>query len=262
MSIKPKKYLGQHFLQDESVIDKTIQSIDFDSSDTFIEVGPGMGVLTDKLIPLAKNLKLVELDRDAVEYLTKNYPEESFTLYSEDFLKTDLATFQSTSLAIIGNFPYNISSQIIFKIWEQRELVNQMVGMFQKEVARRICSKSGSKEYGILSVLIQYDYQATYLFEIQPTSFFPPPKVVSAVMKLQRKDNVLPIDRTLFKKLVKVAFSQRRKKLRNVLKIFPLDTNNPIIDNFLNLRAEQLSVEDFITLYQHIEDGRDSNNPT
>lgn len=260
MKVIPKKYLGQHFLKDETVVAKTICSIDFEASDFMVEVGPGMGVLTEKLIHHSKKLVLIEIDKESVDYLYNNFPKDSFDLLNQDFLKLDLSIFQSKKIAIVGNFPYNISSQIVFKIWEQINLVNQMVGMFQKEVARRICAKHGNKEYGILSVLMQYDYQIDYLFEVGPASFYPPPKVDSAVIRMKRKENQPSINRELFKKLVKTSFGQRRKKLRNVLQNFTF-VPNPMMDKFFNLRAEQLSVEDFVTLYHQLEDGRNCNQP-
>lgn len=246
MSVRAKKHLGQHFLKDENIARQIVEALSWKNYDEVLEIGPGMGVLTQFLIKEEKPISVVEIDTESVEYLAKHYPE--LKIYSEDFLKMDIPkNFGDRSLSIMGNFPYNISSQIVFKIIENRIQVPEMVGMFQKEVAERICSKEGSKVYGIISVLTQAFYKAEYLFTVSENVFNPPPKVKSGVIRLTRYREKLDVDDKLFFTVVKTAFNQRRKTLRNALKsldIIPKEVD----DVTLNLRAEQLSVEDFIEL--------------
>lgn len=258
MSVKPKKHLGQHFLKDQSVVSKTVAAIDEKASQYFLEIGPGMGVLTEELLDKLSSLSVIELDRDSVVYLENHFEDSSLKIISGDVLSMDWSKRFDGSLSVVGNFPYNISSQILFKVWDHRAQVNQLVGMFQKEVAKRICSKPKSKAYGILSVLLQTYYDAEYLFTIGSEAFDPPPKVESAVILLKKKVEIPEISSSLLKTVVKAAFGQRRKKLSNALKsLLPNDTSN--IDNFLNLRAEQLSISDFIALTKALEDGRKSD---
>lgn len=254
MSVKAKKHLGQHFLTDESIAEKIANSLSYSGYKNLLEIGPGMGVLTKYLLKKNITTHVIEIDTESVEYLKANYLNLADRIIEQDFLKYDLSLiFKKEPFAIIGNFPYNISSQILFKTLEMRDQIPEFSGMFQKEVAMRICSKEGSKVYGILSVLTQAFYEASYLFTVPPTVFNPPPKVDSGVLLLTRKEHYkLPCDESLFFKVVKTAFQQRRKTLRNSLKTFNLSENlkaNVIFDK----RPEQLSVSAFIELTKHIE---------
>lgn len=252
--VKAKKHLGQHFLNDEMVAQKIADTLTLKGYQNILEIGPGMGVLTKYLLKKDATTYVIEIDSESVEYLQANYLALAPRIIEKDFLKYDLNTvFKDEPLAIIGNFPYNISSQIVFKTLEIRHQIPEFSGMFQKEVAERICSKEGSKVYGILSVLVQAFYYAEYLFTVSPNVFTPPPKVDSGVLRLIRKDNfTLPCDEKLFFKTVKTAFQQRRKTIRNSLKTFNLSDNlkaNSIFDK----RPEQLNVQEFIELTQLIE---------
>ena len=265
-TVRPKKSLGQHFLHDKNVAEKIVGGLNSSSAtEPVLEVGPGMGVLTRILLAQEKfNLQVIEIDRDSVAYLKTNYPQ--LKIIEGDFLELDLATVFPGKFSIIGNFPYNISSQILFKVFEHKNQVWQVVGMLQKEVADRIASPSGNKTYGILSVLLQAYYRIDYLFKVPPGVFNPPPKVMSAVVRLERNDRVsLPCDENLFKQVVKQGFNNRRKTLRNALKnlILPAFQTLPagslaafLEHEIFNKRAEQLSVEDFIYLTQLIEKSR------
>ena len=254
MSVKAKKYLGQHFLKDENIAKKIADTLSLKGYKNILEIGPGMGVLTKYLLDKDVTTYVIEIDSESVEYLKANYLNLAPRIIEKDFLKYDLnEVFKGEPLAIIGNFPYNISSQILFKTLELRTQIPEFSGMFQKEVAQRICQKEGNKTYGILSVLTQAFYDAEYLFTVSPGVFNPPPKVDSGVLRLTRKENfTLPCDEKLFFKVVKAAFQQRRKTLRNSLKTFNLSDNlkaNVIFDK----RPEQLSVEAFIELTTLIE---------
>ena len=254
MTVKAKKHLGQHFLNDESIAEKIADSLSLKGYNHVLEIGPGMGVLTKYLLKKKTTTHVIEIDSESVEYLQANYLNLADRIIEKDFLKYDLnEVFNGESFAIIGNFPYNISSQILFKTLEMRNQIPEFSGMFQKEVALRICSNEGSKVYGILSVLTQAFYDAEYLFTVPPNVFNPPPKVDSGVLLLTRKENyTLPCDESLFFRVVKTGFQQRRKTLRNSLKTFNLSDNlkaNVIFDK----RPEQLSVKEFITLTQLIE---------
>jgi len=250
MSVKAKKHLGQHFLKDENIARQIVEALSWNGYENVLEIGPGMGVLTKYLIQEKKNISVVEIDTESVEYLNQNYPE--LPVFAEDFLKMNLAEkFDNQSVCILGNFPYNISTQIVFKVIEDRQFIPEMVGMFQKEVAERICAKEGSKIYGILSVLAQAYYKAEYLFTVDENVFNPPPKVKSGVIRLTRFREKLDVNERLFFTVVKTAFNQRRKTLRNALKSLNI-TDHEIEDNLLNLRAEQLSVEQFIDLTSKI----------
>ena len=254
MSVKAKKHLGQHFLTDESIAEKIADSISLDSYSKVLEIGPGMGVLTKYLLEKPKETFVIEIDTESVEYLGKNYPKLEGKIISKDFLKYNLnEVFNGEQFAIIGNFPYNISTQIVFKTLEMRNQIPEFAGMFQKEVAQRICEKKGSKVYGILSVLTQAFYEAEYLFTVPPDVFDPPPKVDSGVLRLRRKEDFsLPCDEKVFFRVVKTAFQQRRKTLRNSLKTFDF-SDSLKEDSIFDLRPEQLSVEQFIELTQKIE---------
>ena len=254
MTVKAKKHLGQHFLNDESIAEKIADSLSLKGYNHVLEIGPGMGVLTKYLLKKNTTTHVIEIDSESVEYLQANYLNLADRIIEKDFLKYDLnEVFNGESFAIIGNFPYNISSQILFKTLEMRNQIPEFSGMFQKEVALRICSNEGSKVYRILSVLTQAFYDAEYLFTVPPNVFNPPPKVDSGVLLLTRKENyTLPCDESLFFRVVKTGFQQRRKTLRNSLKTFNLSDNlkaNVIFDK----RPEQLSVKEFITLTQLIE---------
>ena len=252
--VKAKKHLGQHFLTDEGIAEKIADSLSYKGYDHVLEIGPGMGVLTKYLLKKDSITHVIEIDTESVDYLKNNYLHLADRIIEKDFLKYDLKeVFGELPFAIIGNFPYNISSQILFKTLEMRDQIPEFSGMFQKEVALRICSKEGSKVYGILSVLTQAFYDAEYLFTVPPSVFNPPPKVDSGVLILKRKENFkLPCNEELFFKVVKTGFQQRRKTLRNSLKSFEISENiksNPIFDK----RPEQLSVQKFIVLTQLIE---------
>lgn len=251
--VKAKKHLGQHFLNDENIAQKIADSLTFNGYQTVLEIGPGMGVLTKYLLEKPIDTYVIEIDTESVEYLNKHYPKLEGKIISKDFLKYNLSEiFGEKPIAIIGNFPYNISSQIVFKTLELRDRIPEFSGMFQKEVAERICEKKGSKTYGILSVLTQAFYEAEYLFTVSENVFTPPPKVKSGVLRLIRKENFkLPCDEKLFFTVVKTAFNQRRKTLRNSLKTYQL-SDNLKEDSIFDLRPEQLSVEQFIELTQKI----------
>ena len=254
MSVKAKKHLGQHFLTDESIAQKIADSISLENYSKVLEIGPGMGVLTKYLLEKPTETFVIEIDTESVEYLGQNYPKLEGKIISKDFLKYNLnEIFKGEPFAIIGNFPYNISTQIVFKTLEMRSQVPEFAGMFQKEVAQRICEKKGSKVYGILSVLAQAFYEAEYLFTVPPDVFDPPPKVDSGVLRLKRKENfTLPCDEKLFFTVVKLAFNQRRKTMRNSLKSM-IHSDVLKEDSIFDLRPEQLSVEQFIDLTQKIE---------
>ena len=249
-----KKSLGQHFLNDESVLQKIADAIgDLKEFKTVLEIGPGMGALTKYLLPQQHpNFYVVELDDRWAEHLSNAFPPLRGKIIHEDFLQTDLSFLQNPA-HILGNFPYNISSQIVFRIIDERAKVQRMTGMFQKEVAIRIAAKHGSKDYGITSVLTQTYFTCHYLFDVFPESFSPPPKVMSGIIRLERKENLqLKCDEVFLKQVVKAAFNQRRKTLRNSLK--GVVTNKEIMANeVFNLRPEQISVEEFHELTQMIQ---------
>ncbi len=253
MSVKAKKHLGQHFLTDESVAQNIADTLSLKGYQKVLEIGPGMGVLTKYLLEKPIETNVIEIDTESVAYLEENYPKLHGHIISKDFLKYDLnEVFKGEPFAIIGNFPYNISSQIVFKTLEMRHQIPEFSGMFQKEVAERICEKKGSKVYGILSVLTQAFYEAEYLFTVDEHVFNPPPKVKSGVLRLTRKENYeLPCDEKLFFSVVKQAFNQRRKTMRNSLKSM-INSDNLKEDSIFDLRPEQLSYEQFITLTQKI----------
>jgi 16S rRNA (adenine1518-N6/adenine1519-N6)-dimethyltransferase len=254
MNVKPKKYLGQHFLNDESIAKNIADTLTLNGYDTVLEVGPGMGILTKYLLEKPTTTYVIEIDSESVSYLNAHYLQLSNRIIQDDILKYDFSkAFANKSFAIIGNFPYNISSQIVFKMLENRTQIPEFSGMFQKEVAERICENEGNKTYGILSVLVQAFYTAEYLFTVPPSVFNPPPKVDSGVLRLTRKeDYVLPCNEKLFFSVVKSAFQQRRKTLRNSLKGFNLSENLKA-NTIFGQRPEQLSVEAFVKLASTIE---------
>lgn len=257
MTVRAKKHLGQHFLKDETIAAKIADSLSFEGYRNVLEIGPGMGVLTKYLLKKDIIVWVVEIDSESIEYLKTHYLHLSDRIINADFLKMDLATyFKGDPLAIIGNFPYNISSQIVFKAIEYRDYIPEFSGMFQKEVAQRITAGPGSKIYGILSVLTQAFFEVEYLFTVPPNVFNPPPRVDSGVIKLVRKKNyTLPVDVPFFFRVVKTAFNQRRKTLRNSLKSFQI-SDKLKEDVIFALRPEQLSVDQFIKLTKSLaEDG-------
>ena len=254
MTVKAKKHLGQHFLSDEMIAKQIADTLTLDGYKDVLEIGPGMGVLTKYVLKKPVTTHVIEIDQESVEYLQANFLNLAPRIIQEDVLKYDFSsTFGTRPFGIIGNFPYNISTQIVFKVLENRTQIPEFAGMFQKEVAQRICEKEGSKVYGILSVLVQAFYEADYLFTVPPSVFIPPPKVESGVLRLTRKTNYsLRCDEKLFFRVVKSAFQQRRKTLRNSLKTYNLSDNlkaNTIFDK----RPEQLSVQAFIDLTLAIE---------
>jgi 16S rRNA (adenine1518-N6/adenine1519-N6)-dimethyltransferase len=252
--VRAKKHLGQHFLKDEGIAEQIADTLSGSNYSKVLEIGPGMGVLTKYLLQKDVEVHVIEIDTESVAYLHENYPALHGRIHEQDFLKYDLSqVFQQESYAVIGNFPYNISTQIVFKVLENRDLVPEFSGMFQKEVAKRICEKEGNKTYGILSVLTQAFYEAEYLFTVPPSVFNPPPKVDSGVLRLRRKENYsLPCDERLFFRVVKAAFNQRRKTLRNSLKTFDLP-DSLREDTIFGQRPEQLSTEAFMDLTLKIQ---------
>jgi 16S rRNA (adenine1518-N6/adenine1519-N6)-dimethyltransferase len=255
--VKPKKHLGQHFLTDKNIAIRTAALVTKCEAKKVLEIGPGKGILTQYLnLQDGKELYAIEIDEESVNYLREHKLLNESHLISGDFLLMKLHEIMEGEFILIGNFPYNISSQIVFKMLEFRELIPLMAGMFQKEVAIRIGSKEGTKEYGILSVLVQAFYDVKVEFKISPGAFFPPPKVDSAVISCLRKENFkLPCNEKLFFEVVKTAFNQRRKTLLNSLGKFnlkPVFLNHP----FAKLRPETLSVNQFIELTQFIESNR------
>jgi len=254
MSVRPKKHLGQHFLTDQGIAQNIAASLSGTGYSQVLEIGPGMGVLTQYLLQKSFTTHVVEIDTESVAYLTAHLPKLENRIIEGDFLKLQLSDYFADQVAIIGNFPYNISSQILFRVIEQRALVPEFAGMFQKEVAERICEKPGSKAYGILSVLTQAFYETEYLFNVSRFVFDPPPKVASGVIRLVRKkEQQLPCDTALFFRVVKTAFQQRRKTLRNSLKSLGLSSNLKE-DSIFDERPERLSVSDFVQLTQKIAD--------
>ncbi|MCS7027776.1 MAG: 16S rRNA (adenine(1518)-N(6)/adenine(1519)-N(6))-dimethyltransferase RsmA [Bacteroidia bacterium] len=254
MKVKPKKHLGQHFLRDFSVA-KRMADMVVNTHLPMLEIGAGTGVLTQFLVQKKFNLHAVEIDMEAIQYLKHNFAPQDFTLYEQDFLTLDISALP-TPIVWIGNLPYNISSQVFFKLWENCAHVPEAIFMVQKEVALRLSGKPNSKEYGILSVLLQLEYQITYAFTVPPHVFEPPPKVYSGVIHLIKKTSPLIYPREKLLKLVKVAFNQRRKILKNSIKSLcnkeiDIDINGR---NILGYRAEQLPPEAFLKLLDALHD--------
>ena len=245
--VKAKKHLGQHFLKDETIAKKIVDSLSLtDSYKSVLEIGPGMGVLTRFLLE-RKDLDatLIEIDRESIGYLNNRFKEQSFHLIEGDFLQMNLSKLFQNQFAVIGNFPYHISSQILFRVLEYKYLIPEVVGMFQKEVGVRIASKPGNKDYGILSVLMQAFYDVELLFELNENDFSPPPRVKSVVLRfIRKKEQELTCDEKNFFAVVKMAFNQRRKTLRNALKSLIVNAENGHIP-YLDLRAETLSWQQF-----------------
>ena len=263
--MRAKKSFGQHFLTNEAIAQRIADSLALEPGKTnVLEVGPGKAMLTKYLLEKDFDLKCVEADSDMVDFLNANFPALHGKIIAEDFLKLDLGSVFLTGAAptgasdgqpfcIIGNFPYNISSQIVFKMVEHRQVVPQLVGMFQKEMAQRIIAPPGGKDYGVISVLTQAFYEGKYLFSVAPGNFNPPPKVQSGVIRLMRKEEELGCDPALFRKVVKQAFSQRRKMLRNTVRTF-FEANPEVLEeDYFKQRPEVLSVLDFVALTNRIE---------
>ncbi len=251
--VRPKKQLGQHFLNDKNIAQRIVNSLEACNADAILEIGPGMGVLTDILLNrFGDKLFAAEVDIESIEYLNTKLPQLKGRLLHADFLSYKLDAISSGKIAIIGNFPYNISSQIFFKVIENRNTVTEVVGMVQREVGQRICEPPGSRTYGILSVLLQAYFNIEYLFTVSEGVFTPPPKVKSAVIRLTRNStSELNCNEKLFTKVVKAGFNQRRKMLRNSIRsVFgDIKETHPLFDK----RPEQLSVGEFIELTNHIE---------
>lgn len=259
--LKPRKSLGQHFLKDKNIARKIVGALKAEGCKSIVEIGPGTGILTEFLL---KNNTIpvcfVEIDDNAVKLLTEKFPDISNRLIHFNFLDLDLSLNFQPPLAVIGNLPYNISSQIFFKILDNRNIVKEVVCMIQKEVAQRISSLPGNKNYGILSVLLQSYYNIEYLFTVKPEVFYPPPKVNSGVIRLVRNGiNHLPCNEALFFRVVKTAFNQRRKILKNSLKT--LLAENVTADPILMKRPEQLSVDDFVYLTHSLCEADGYNDP-
>lgn len=253
-TVKPKKALGQHFLKDVSIAQRIAATLDDYKSMPVLEIGPGMGMLTRPLLDNGHNLTVVELDVESVAYLSIHFPELNGRILGEDFLKCDLSTLFPEKFCVIGNYPYNISSQIFFKVLDYKDRIPCCSGMIQKEVAERLASPPGSKAYGILSVLLQAWYDVEYLFTVSEHVFDPPPKVKSAVIRMTRNNvTSLGCDEVLFKRVVKTAFNQRRKTLRNSLRPLVGEHASQMTDDVFNRRPEQLSVAEFIELTLRID---------
>lgn len=253
--VKPKKFLGQHFLKDLSIAKDIADTVDECPGLPILEVGPGMGVLTQFLMEKGRKVKVVELDFESVAYLRENFPALEGNIIEDDFLKLKLEKlFDGRPFVLTGNYPYNISSQIFFKMLDYKDLIPCCTGMIQKEVAERIAAGPGSKTYGILSILIQAWYKVEYLFTVHEHVFNPPPKVKSAVIRMTRNETKeLGCNERLFKLIVKTTFNQRRKTLRNSISSI-LEKGNPLSnDPVFNKRPEQLSVQEFIELTNRVE---------
>lgn len=255
-SVKPKKFLGQHFLTDLNVAHRIADTVDACPGIPVLEVGPGMGVLTQYIIPKEREFKVVEIDFDSVPYLHEHFPQLGDNIIEGDFLKMNLHdVFDGRPFVLTGNYPYNISSQIFFKMVENRDLIPCCTGMIQKEVAERMAAKPGTKSYGVLSVLIQAWYDVEYLFTVDENVFNPPPKVKSAVIRLTRNGKAeLGCDEKLFRRIVKTVFAMRRKMMRNGMKQI-LGKDSPMLaDPLFTNRPEQLSVQEYIDLTNKVSE--------
>ncbi len=255
--VRAKKKLGQHFLKDKKIAEEIVNSLTGESLEHVLEVGPGMGILSEFLLKKDYQVSFVEIDDESVTYLNEKFPEMQEKVLHQDFLKMDIQSLKADNIAIIGNFPYNISSQILFKLYDNRNKVKELVGMFQLEVAKRVISKPGNKVYGILSLLIQAFYNTSEVLTLEPEAFDPPPKVKSMVIRLERNNvQQLDCDEKLFFRLIKATFNHRRKTIRNSLK-----SVMSIIDfqsEFLGQRPEQLSVAEFVQLTNEVKKHIDS----
>jgi len=256
MQVKPKKFLGQHFLTDLDIASRIADTVDEVKDIPVLEVGPGMGVLTQFLMKKNRELKVVEIDRESVEFLNKNLTGLQGKIIEEDFLKMNLSdTFKGQQFVLTGNYPYNISSQIFFKMLEYKELIPCCTGMIQKEVAERMAAAPGSKAYGVLSILIQAWYDVEYLFTVDEHVFNPPPKVKSAVIRLKRNGmQNLGCDERQFRRIVKTVFTMRRKMMRNGMKQIVGADHPMLADPIFSKRPEQLSIQDFVELTNRVSD--------
>lgn len=253
--VKPKKALGQHFLKDLSIAKAIADTVDRFPGLPILEVGPGMGVLTQYLVPKQRELKVVEIDDESVTYLRDTYPELEDSIVADDFLKMHLDhLFDGRPFVLTGNYPYNISSQIFFKMLDNRDRIPGCTGMIQREVAQRLASRPGTKAYGVLSIFVQAWYDVEYLFTVDETVFNPPPKVKSAVISMRRNGVTdLGCDEALFRRIVKTVFTQRRKTLRNGIKSI-VGSGCPLLaEEIFDKRPEQLSVQEFVSLTNNVE---------
>lgn len=253
--VRPKKALGQHFLKDLSIAKAIADTVDLFPGLPVLEVGPGMGVLTQYLVPKQRELKVVEIDDESVRYLRENFPELEDSIVEDDFLKMHLDhLFDGRPFVLTGNYPYNISSQIFFKMLDNRDRIPGCTGMIQREVAQRLASKPGTKAYGILSIFVQAWYDVDYLFTVNEHVFNPPPKVKSAVISMRRNDVTdLGCDEALFRRIVKTVFNQRRKTMRNGIKSIVGNGCPLLADALFDKRPEQLSVQEFIDLTNKVD---------
>ena len=252
--VNPKKFLGQHFLIDDNISKKIVDNINFKKFKKVIEIGPGKGALTKHLLHIKDILTLIEVDNESVVFLKNEFLNEKLDIIENDFLKFDIQSAYPSeeNILIIGNFPYNISSQILFKSIDNYKSVKAIIGMFQKEVAERIISKNNSKQYGILSVKTQLFYDTKILFDVSPNVFFPKPKVNSAVISLTRKENInIDCDLELLDRIIKLSFQHRRKKIKNSLKKLDIE-ENILEDSIFESRPEQLTIEEFVKLTKKI----------
>jgi len=246
-AVRAKKYLGQHFLINNEIAKDIVALISDIEKVSILEIGPGMGILTNFLVEKSQKVTVIEIDKESINFLKKKIPKLNKKIIEGDFLDVNLNKIFENNFTIIGNFPYNISSQILFKVFENKNIINEIVGMFQKEVAERVAAKKGKKR-GILSVFIQTFFDVEYCFSVNENEFSPPPKVKSGIIKLKRNNRKeLKCDNKLYKKIVKTTFNQRRKTIKNSLKSLNLDFGTSI-DNLMHLRAESLTVEDFINI--------------
>ena len=246
-AVRAKKYLGQHFLINNEIAKDIVALISDIEKVSILEIGPGMGILTNFLVEKSQEVTVIEIDKESINFLKKKIPKLNKRIIEGDFLDVNLNKIFENNFTIIGNFPYNISSQILFKVYENKNIINEIVGMFQKEVAERVAAKKGKKR-GILSVFIQTFFDVEYCFSVNENEFSPPPKVKSGIIKLKRNNRKeLKCDNKLYKKIVKTTFNQRRKTIKNSLKSLNLDFGTSI-DNLMHLRAESLTVEDFINI--------------
>ena len=246
-AVRAKKYLGQHFLINNEIAKDIVALISDIEKVSILEIGPGMGILTNFLVEKSQKVTVIEIDKESINFLKKKIPKLNKKIIEGDFLDVNLYKIFENNFTIIGNFPYNISSQILFKVYENKNIINEIVGMFQKEVAERVAAKKGKKR-GILSVFIQTFFEVEYCFSVDENEFSPPPKVKSGIIKLKRNNRKeLKCDNKLYKKIVKTTFNQRRKTIKNSLKSLNLDFGTSI-DNLMHLRAESLTVEDFINI--------------
>ena len=253
--VRPKKALGQHFLKDLSIAKAIADTVDLFPGLPVLEVGPGMGVLTQYLVPKQRELKVVEIDDESVRYLRENFPELEDSIVEDDFLKMHLDhLFDGRPFVLTGNYPYNISSQIFFKMLDNRDRIPGCTGMIQREVAQRLASKPGTKAYGILSIFVQAWYDVDYLFTVDEHVFNPPPKVKSAVISMRRNDVTdLGCNEALFRRIVKTVFNQRRKTMRNGIKSIVGNGCPLLADALFDKRPEQLSVHEFIDLTNKVD---------